>query len=216
MLLNLKMVELHGGILTMHRILLMKQVAYARVLGMETHVGFSTGTVPPATWLRYPDLRAEDVNYTGITLCWSRGKERILPYQEHLIDAFADVADSFVLWFADPGACICAQCRDYLRVMLDALHTLSEAIDGRAKVTACPWWIENIEAGRVLLERELRRMHVGIAEEDVAAAAGRALTARALAANSASASSKLMPSFAVFFGQIDKRRIGRNGKWFLV
>ena len=123
-------------------------LAYARVMGMETHVGFSSGTVPPLTWLRYPQMRAEDVNYTGITLCWQRGKERILPYQEYLIDTFADVADSFVLWFADPGACICSECRDYLRVMLDTLHTLSKVIDGRAAVTVCPWWIENIEAGR--------------------------------------------------------------------
>ena len=123
-------------------------LAYARVMGMETHVGFSSGTVPPLAWLRYPQLRAEDVNYTGITLCWQRGKERIMPYQEYLIDTFADVADSFVLWFADPGACICSECRDYLRVMLDALHTLSIVIDGRAAVTACPWWIENIEDGR--------------------------------------------------------------------
>ena len=38
--------------------------------------------------------------------------------------------------------------RDYLRVMLGALHTLSKVIDGRATVTACPWWIENIEDGR--------------------------------------------------------------------
>ncbi len=123
-------------------------LAYARVMGMETHVGFSTGTVPPSTWLRCPELRAEDVNYTGITLCWQRGKERILPYQEYLIDTFADVTDSYVFWFADPGACICSECRDYLRVMLDALHTLSKVIDGRAAVTACPWWIERIEAGQ--------------------------------------------------------------------
>ena len=79
-------------------------LAYARVMGMETWVGFSTGTVPPSTWLRHPELRAQDVHYTGITLCWRRGKERILPFQEHLIDSFADVADSFVFWFADPGA----------------------------------------------------------------------------------------------------------------
>ena len=123
-------------------------LAYARVMGMETHVGFSSGTVPPSTWLRYPALRAKDVNYTGITFCWQRGKDSILPYQEYLIDTFADVVDSFVLWFADPGACICSECRDYLRVMLDALHTLSIVIDGRATVTACPWWIEHIEAGR--------------------------------------------------------------------
>ena len=123
-------------------------LAYARVMGMETHVGFSSGTVPPSTWLRYPELRAEDINYTGITLCWQRGKDRILPYQEYLIDTFANVADSFVLWFADPGACICLECRDYLRVMLNALNTISKVIDGRASITACPWWIENIEAGR--------------------------------------------------------------------
>jgi len=123
-------------------------LAYARVMGMETYVGFSTGTVPPSTWLRYPRLRAEDVNYTGITLCWQRGKDQISPYQQYLIDTFAEVADNFVLWFADPGACICSHCRDYLRVMSDATHTLSEVIGGRAKVTPCPWWIESIEAGR--------------------------------------------------------------------
>jgi hypothetical protein len=32
--------------------------------------------------------------------------------------------------------------------MLDALHTLSTVIDGRTAITACPWWIENIEAGQ--------------------------------------------------------------------
>ena len=32
--------------------------------------------------------------------------------------------------------------------MLDALHILSTVIDGRTAITACPWWIENIEAGR--------------------------------------------------------------------
>ena len=122
-------------------------LAYARVMGMETWVGFSTGCVPPSTWLSYPELRAEDVNYTGISLCWQRGKERILPYQKYLIDYFAGVADSFVPWFADPGACICPECRDYLRVMLDALHTLSGVIGGRAGIAACLWWMERIEAG---------------------------------------------------------------------
>ena len=110
-------------------------------MGMETYVGFSTGTVPPSTWLRYPRLRAEDVNYTGITLCWQRGKNRMLPYQQCLIDTFAEVADNFVLWFADPGACICSRGCDYLHVMFDATHTLSEVI------TPCPWRIESIEAG---------------------------------------------------------------------
>ena len=123
-------------------------LAYARVMGMETWVGFSTGTVPPSTWLRHPELRAEDVNYTGITLCWRRGKERILPYQEHLIDSFADVTDRFVPWFADPGACICPECRDYLGVMLDAWNTLADLIGGRASAAACLWWIERIEAGQ--------------------------------------------------------------------
>ena len=124
-------------------------LAYARVMGMETYVGFSTGTVPPSVWLRFPQLRAEDVNYTGITLCWQRGKEQILPFQDYLIDTFADVTDSFVLWFADPGACVCSDCRDYLRVMMNAFSTLSDRIDGRANITLCPWWIESIEAGRL-------------------------------------------------------------------
>ena len=134
-------------------------LAYARVMGMETWVGFSTGTVPPSTWLRHPDLRAEDVNYTGITLCWRRGKERILPYQEHLIDSFADVADRFVPWFADPGACTCPECRDYLGVMLDAWHTLADVIGGRAAAGACLWWIERMEAGQTGFSRhpDLRR-----------------------------------------------------------
>ena len=122
---------------------------YARVMGMETHVGFSTGTVPPSVWLRFPQLRAEDVNYTGITLCWQRGKEQILPFQDYLIDTFADVTDSFVLWFADPGACICSDCRDYLGVMMGAFCTLSDRIDGRSNITLCPWWIESIEAGKL-------------------------------------------------------------------
>ena len=122
---------------------------YARVMGMETHVGFSTSTVPPSVWLRFPQLRAEDVNYTGITLCWQRGKEQILPFQDYLIDTFADVTDSFVLWFADPGACICSDCRNYLRVIMSAFYTLSDRIDGKTNVALCPWWIESIEAGRL-------------------------------------------------------------------
>ncbi|MDP6506413.1 MAG: hypothetical protein QF886_22505, partial [Planctomycetota bacterium] len=124
-------------------------LAYARVMGMQTHVGFSIGTVPPSTWLRHPELRAEDPNYTGITLCWQRGKDRILPYQDYLIDTFAESVDSFVLWFADPGACICSDCRDYLRVMLDSFQVLSDKIGRRAKMTACPWWIQRIEAGEL-------------------------------------------------------------------
>ena len=123
-------------------------LAYARVMGMETCVGFSTGTAPPSTWLRHPELRAEDVNYTGITLCWRRGRDRILPYQEHLVDSFADVTDRFVPWFADPGACTCPECRDYLGVMLDAWHTLADAIGNRAAAGACLWWLERIEAGQ--------------------------------------------------------------------
>ena len=123
-------------------------LAYARVMGMETCVGFSTGTVPPSTWLRHPELRAQDIHYTGITLCWRRGRERILPYQEHLIDSFADVTDRFIPWFADPGACICPECRDYLGVMLDSLHTLADAIGSRTAVGACLWWSEQMEAGR--------------------------------------------------------------------
>ena len=122
---------------------------YAQVMGMETHVGFSTGTVPPSIWLRFPQFRAEDINYTGITLCWQRGKEQILPFQDYLIDTFADVTDSFVLWFADPGACICSNCQDYFKVMMNAFYILSDRIDGRTNITLCPWWVESIEDGRL-------------------------------------------------------------------
>ena len=59
------------------------------------------------------------------------------------------MADSFVFWFADPGACTCPECRDYLGVMLDSLETLSDVIAGRAAVAACLWWIERIEAGQI-------------------------------------------------------------------
>ena len=123
-------------------------LTYARVLGMETLVAFSTATVPPSTWLRFPQLRADEVAYTGNTLCWRRGRDRILPFQEYLIDRFADLADGFVVWFADPGACICPRCRDYLSVMLDSLEVLSDKIGERAELVVCPWWIEAIESGR--------------------------------------------------------------------
>ena len=122
-------------------------LAYARTLGMTTNVGFSSGTVPHATWLRYPKLRADDIWYTGITLCWRRGRDRLLPYQEYLFDRFADVADSFVVWFVDPGACRCDLCRDYLPVMLDAFETLSDRLGDRAEMSMSPWALKMIEEG---------------------------------------------------------------------
>lgn len=114
---------------------------------MTTNVGFSSGTVPPSSWLKYPELRADDVWYTGITLCWKRGKERLLPYHEYIFDRFADVADSFVVWFVDPGACKCDLCRNYLPVMLDAFHTLKDRLGDRAEMSMSPWALKMIEEG---------------------------------------------------------------------
>ena len=122
---------------------------YAHTLGMETLVGFSSATVPPSTWLRFPELRAEEIWYTGTTLCWRRGRDRILPFQEYLIERFTDVADGFALWFADPGACICSQCRDYFAVMMDSLEVLKGKTRNGAELIPCPWCVEAMEAGRL-------------------------------------------------------------------
>jgi len=121
---------------------------YARALGMEAYVAFSNNTAPPHVWLAHPELRATEVGYRGITLCWNRGKHQIVPYQKYIIDYFADVADGFIVWFADPGLCVCERCRDQGRVVADSLETYATYLGSRGRLTACLWWFEVMEEGK--------------------------------------------------------------------
>ncbi|MFO7946288.1 MAG: GNAT family N-acetyltransferase [Armatimonadota bacterium] len=127
---------------------LREALAYAHVLDLETHVGFAGNAVPPSVWLDHPDERATEVNYNGIELCWQRGKETVLEFSGHLIDYFADTADGFIVWYADPGLCACEQCVPYTPVMLDIRATYETLVDDRAQVHHCPWWIWHMEQGK--------------------------------------------------------------------
>lgn len=126
---------------------LKQALAYAHALNLQTHVGFSANCVPPHVWLANPDKRATEVHYNGIHLCWQRGKDTITQFSGHLIEQFADVADGFIVWYADPGLCICEQCVPYTPVMLDIKQTYEALAGDRAQVHHCPWWIWHFEDG---------------------------------------------------------------------
>lgn len=122
-------------------------LAYARTLCLETHVGLAANAVPPSVWLAHPDKRAEEVGYRGIGLCWNRGRQQILEMAAGVVDQFADAADGFVIWYADPGLCICPQCTDYTPVMRDMMRTYEELVGDRAQVHHCAWWIGDMADG---------------------------------------------------------------------
>ena len=124
-----------------------KAFRYARALGMKTYVAFSNNTTPTFVWLKHPELRAAEVIYRGMTLCWNRGKEAILPFSRYNIDYFADVVDGCVVWFIDPGFCACEECQDYTSVVLDSIGIIKEIIDGRCSLHLCLWWFGAIERG---------------------------------------------------------------------
>ncbi len=116
-------------------------LAYAKALNLQTHVGLACNCVPPFVYLAHADKRAEEVGYRGIELCWQRGKQEILEFSGYLIDYFAEAADGFIVWYADPGLCVCDLCVPYTPVMLDAMRTYQELVGDRAQVHHCPWWI---------------------------------------------------------------------------
>lgn len=120
---------------------------YAHTLDLETHVGFAGNCVPPSVWQAHPDKRADEIDYVGIHLCWQRGKDEILQFSEHLIDYFADVVDGFVVWYADPGLCVCDKCQPYTPVVLDQMHTYADYIGNRAQLHHCPWWLWWMDGG---------------------------------------------------------------------
>ena len=126
---------------------LSEALRYARALNLSAHVGFAGACVPPFVWEAHPEKRAEEVNYRGIQLCWQRGKEEILPFSGHLVDTFAEVADGFILWYADPGICVCPHCRNYTPVMQDMMRTYESLVGGRAEVHHCPWWLSHMAEG---------------------------------------------------------------------
>jgi len=122
-------------------------LSYARILGLKTCVGFTNNTVPPFLWHRYPELRAEGAGYKGITFCWHRGKMKLLPLQQHLIDTFVEAADGFMLWFAEPGLCDCYACSPYSRVIFDSISAVQSHLDGRKPLHLSLWRFLEIEKG---------------------------------------------------------------------
>ncbi len=122
-------------------------LAYARALNLQTHVGFAGNGVPPFVWQQQPDKRAKEVGYQGIELCWQRGREEILEFSGCLIDYFSEAADGFIVWYADPGLCVCELCVPYTPVMGEMMRTYEEVAGSRAQVHHCPWWIWRMEKG---------------------------------------------------------------------
>ncbi len=120
---------------------------YAQILGMKTYVGFSWNTIPPSVWLAHPEARAKELSYRGIHACWSTGRDLVLPFQQHLVDSLAAVADGFVLWLADPGYCFCEQCQPGYVPYLDACQRIEQMIKGRAQLHLCLWWAQWLDEG---------------------------------------------------------------------
>lgn len=125
---------------------------YARDAGLKTFVGFAFNTAPPSVYLRYPALRAWEGGYTGMHLCWSRGKAEILPFQTYLIEHFATVADGFFLWLLDPGLCLCPDCADQGAVLQDALETYLgrvAAVGVETRLHLMAWQLEALMRGAI-------------------------------------------------------------------
>ncbi|MBN1344683.1 MAG: GNAT family N-acetyltransferase [Phycisphaerae bacterium] len=118
---------------------------WAHLWGMKTFVAFTNTAVPPRVWHARPDLRAEEILYRGVNLCWRRGKKTLLRYHRHLLETFAPVTDGILVWFLDPGFCKCSRCADYVSVVRDTTETYREFLNGRGDVHVSMWgfdWVE--------------------------------------------------------------------------
>jgi GNAT superfamily N-acetyltransferase len=118
---------------------------WARLWGMKTVVAFTNTAIPPHVWHARPDLRADEVLYRGINLCWTRGKKTVLRYHRHIIDTFAPVTDGALVWFLDPGYCTCSHCADYVRVVRDSVETYGQLVAGRGDLHISMWGFEWVE-----------------------------------------------------------------------
>ncbi len=118
---------------------------WARVWGMKTLVAFTNTAIPPHVWHERPDLRAAELLYRGVNLCWTRGSKTLLRYHRHLIDTFAPVTDGVLVWFLDPGYCKCPLCEDYVRVVRESVEAYRRLLAGRGEVHVSMWgfdWVE--------------------------------------------------------------------------
>lgn len=120
---------------------------YAQALGMKTYLHHCYTSAPPFFVFDHPELKAENTNYPGFLVCWSRGKEEILPIHKQVLDYFADAVDGFILWFIDIGFCGCKKCCDYASVVLDYVDTIKPIIADRGSLHLCLWGFEWIEKG---------------------------------------------------------------------
>lgn len=110
--------------------MLSEALGYAQRIGLRTVVGFTFNTTPPFIYLNHPEMRAVEQWYYGIDLCWTRGKEKIVPFQNYIIERFSHVTDDFALWFADPGLCLCEDCKRQgdTDIVLDVIRTYRKTI----------------------------------------------------------------------------------------
>ena len=110
--------------------MLEEALEHAQRIGLRTVVGFTFNTSPPYIYLKHPEARAVEHEYYGIDLCWTRGKELIVPFQNYIIQRFSHVTNDFALWFVDPGLCLCEECkfRGDTDVLLDAIRTYRNTV----------------------------------------------------------------------------------------
>lgn len=110
--------------------MLEEALGHAQRIGLRAVVGFTFNTTPPFVYLKHPEARAVEHEYYGIGLCWTRGKELIVPFQNYIIERFSHVTNDFALWFVDPGLCLCEDCklRGDTDILLDAISTYRKTI----------------------------------------------------------------------------------------
>lgn len=125
---------------------LRQALEYARGLGMKTLVGFPFTGVPACVWHRHPHLRAAEVGFQGQALCWTRGRDPIKRFASFLVGALADATDGFVLGISGPAFCGCSGCRDYARVVSDALEHTSGLLSGRSALHVSLAGAEELES----------------------------------------------------------------------
>ena len=84
---------------------------YAHKIGLKTGYLIFPCQTPTFLWYKYPHLRAkESIGYYGIDMCWTKGKNVILPFDQYFIEYMGPLIDDCIIELEDPGVCLCDKC----------------------------------------------------------------------------------------------------------